>query len=294
MDMELRQLRSFSAVAALEHFRQAAETLNIAQPALSQQIKQLEEELGLPLFERVGRGVRLTEAGSLFWDYADRILALAEESTQAVRELAGLARGTLRLGIVQTANSFHAPAVLRAFQQAHPKVFLSVSELAAADLETRLVKGELDLGVTFCPADSELLVTEPLYEENFSLIVGPEHPLANRRSIELAALRDTPLALLSRDYCTRRLFEKTCEELNVDLLVSVEMNTIEGILNSLRETQLATVLPSEAGRSPLATATLRAIPLAKPGIRRRVGLVYRNSGYLTPAARAMAEIWRAA
>ena len=292
--MELRHLRSFSAVAAEEHFRRAAEKLNVAQPALSQQIRQLEEELGVSLFERVGRGVLLTEAGSLFWDYADRIIALVEESAEAVREHEGLTRGRLRLGIAQTPNSFHAPKIISAFKKKHPRVFVSVAELAATEIESQLLKGELDLGIGFAPCDSPQLSIEALFEERFVVVVPVGHSLHSRSKIALKTLQSVELALLTRDFCTRRLFEKTCDDFQVELSVSMEMNTIEGILSSLAETGLATVLPEQVARSPLMSDQLKALPIEQPGIRRQVALVFRKSGFLTAAARAMAAEWRTA
>ncbi|MDQ8205621.1 LysR substrate-binding domain-containing protein [Pelagicoccus sp. SDUM812003] len=291
--MELRHLRYFTVVAAEEHFRNAAERLNIAQPALSQQIRQLEDQIGVALFERIGRGVRLTEAGKLFWDYADRILALSQESIEAVQEIEGLTRGRLNLGIAQTPNSFHAAPIISAFKARFPHIFVSIAELSADEIETQLVKGELDLGVSFTPGDSQLLDSEPLFEESFALIAAPNQAIARRSRISLKTLQEIPLALLTRDYCTRRLFEKTCDDLDLPLKVSIEMNTIEGILGTLEASGLATVLPEQASRSTLFHAhNLRAIPIQNPGIRRTVGLLYRKSGYLSPAAREMAELWR--
>ncbi|MDQ8186316.1 LysR substrate-binding domain-containing protein [Pelagicoccus sp. SDUM812002] len=290
--MELRQIRSFRVVAAEEHFRRAAEKLNIAQPALSLQVRQLEEELGTQLFERVGRGVRLTDAGSLFWDYADRIVSLVDESAEATREHSALVRGRLRIGIAQTPNCCFGPLVISAFKRRYPQVFVSLAELAADEIETSLLKGELDLGIGFGPCDSPNLASETLYEERFVALAPRGHPWYNKKTISLKTLAQAELILLTRDYCTRRIFEKTCDDLDVSLKVAIEMNTIEGIIASLESTGLASVLPAQVANSPLMNATLRSVPIAQPGIRRKVALVYRKSGYLSPAAHAMATEWK--
>ena len=126
--MELRHLRYFLAVADTVHFRRAAESLHVSQPTLSQQIRQLEKELGTTLFDRIGKGVRLTVAGETFRHYAQRILHVLDEAQVALLELEGLKRGKLYVGAVQTLNTYLIPPIIARFTTLHPGIFLSVEE----------------------------------------------------------------------------------------------------------------------------------------------------------------------
>ncbi|MER3405049.1 MAG: hypothetical protein C4289_07695 [Chloroflexota bacterium] len=132
--MELRHLRYFQAVAEERSFRRAAERLFISQPALSQQIRQLEEEVGVPLFDRIGKRVRPTAAGELLLGYAQRVLHELAEAQRALAEFEGLARGTLALGVVQTVDSYLIPAALARFIPAYPAIAIRIEELPAGRL----------------------------------------------------------------------------------------------------------------------------------------------------------------
>lgn len=286
--MEFRHLRYFLAVADALHFTKAAEGLPVSQPALSAQIKQLEQEVGVPLFDRVGRSVQLTRAGSIFREHARRALREMELAQVAIAEEEGLQRGTLTVGVVQTVNAYLVPEIVARFSTLHPQVSLKLDELSGTEIEAGVKSGLLELGIGFVPAASDRLETQLLFEEDFVLIASPGHHFATRRHLPLASLVDEPLVLLPDIFCTRRLLNASFEQAGILPRVTVEMNSIEGILATVKTSKLATVLP----RLSLGLDGhdgLRGIPLNNPTPRRGLGLLWRKGGYRSGAAQALAD-----
>ena len=290
--MEFRHLRYFLAVADALHFTKAAEGLPVSQPALSAQIKQLEQEVGVPLFDRVGRSVQLTRAGSIFREHARRALREMELAQVAIAEEEGLQRGTLAVGVVQTVNACLIPEIVGRFSILHPLVSLKLDELSGPDIEAGVKSGSLEVGIGFVPVVSDRIESQPLFEEDFVLIASPRHRFARRRYLSLSALTKESLILLPNMFCTRRLLDASFAQAAVQPKIIVEMNSIEGILATVRRSNLATVLP----RLSLGLArnqTLRAITLKNPTPRRGIGLLWKKGGYRSGAAKALTDQVRA-
>lgn len=286
--MEFRHLRYFLAVADALHFTKAAERLPVSQPALSAQIKQLEQEVGVPLFDRVGRSVQLTRAGSIFREHARRALREMELAQVAIAEEEGLQRGTLTVGVVQTVNAYLIPDIVGRFSTLYPLVSLKLDELSGPDIEAGVRSGSLEVGIGFVPVASERVESQVLFEEDFVLITSPRHHLAQRRQLSLSALAKELLILLPDMFCTRRLVDTSFEQAGVQPKIIVEMNSIEGILATVRTSNLATILP----RLSLGLArnhALRGIPLKNPTPRRGVGLLWKKGGYRSGAAKALTD-----
>lgn len=286
--MELRHLRYFLAVAETEHFTRASESLHVSQPTLSLQIKQLEEELGTPLFDRVGKRVRLTAAGQVFREHARRALREMEEAQTALNELEGLMRGALTVGVVQTVNAYLVPEIVTRLSAAYPAVQIKVEELANEKIEEGLIEGRLNVGVGFIPTTAAEIVAEPLFDEDLVLIVSAKHKFAGRRHVPVRELDGEPLVLLSKGFCTRRLTDESLAEAGACPRITVEMNSIEGILATVRTGGAATVLPSLAAGGGV--PGIHAVTLTNPTPHRTVGLLWHRDGYRTAAARVFAEI----
>lgn len=290
--MELRHIRYFLAVADAEHFTRAADDLHVSQPALSQQVRQLEEELGTPLFDRMGRRVRLTRAGETFRAHARRILAEVTEAHSALHELDALERGVLTVAAVQTVNAYMIPPVVSRFRKAYPGITLKVEELSADEIERGVREGRLDLGLTFVPAREEGLAAEALFEEELVLVASTRHRLARRRSVEVSALDGEPLVLLPQKFCTRRVIDAALQTARVQPRVAVEMNSIEGILRTVKTSAGATIVPELAiGLS--AGLGLKVIRLANPTPRRTVGIIFAEGAHRPAAAREFVAMLRA-
>lgn len=286
--IELRHLRYFLAVAEAEHFTRAAARLHVTQPTLSHQIRQLEGQLNLPLFDRVGRRVQLTAAGELLLPHARRVIHELEAAQSALVELHGLKRGALKVGIMQTVNACVIPEIVARFSDAHPGIRLTCGEMSVDDIESGLESGKLDLGVSFLPPTRRTLEGEALFIEELVFVARKAHPLARRRRLTIAALRPVAMVLLAPKYCTRQLIDRAFALAGVEPDVRVEMNSVERILATVRESGLGTVLPMLAlCRND---ADLAAVPLERPKPRRQVGLLWLAGAQRRAAAQAFARV----
>jgi DNA-binding transcriptional LysR family regulator len=196
--MELRRFRYFVAVAEELHFRRAAERLHLAQPALSQQVRKLEVELGVDLLHRSKRGVALTPAGILFLEEARRLLRQADEAVRTARNARSGTAGRLRLGHVADAVPSLVPRAIAAFAARYPGIELT-PEIAPARRAVEDVRaGRLDVAIVGLPVQATGLKVTPLAVEKAVAAVADRHLLSGRGEIEIAALADTPLILLPR------------------------------------------------------------------------------------------------
>jgi DNA-binding transcriptional LysR family regulator len=193
--MELRQIRYFAEAARLGHFTRAAEAMRVSQPSLSQQIRTLESELGMDLFDRTGRRVRLTSAGETFLVRARRILEEVESARTEIQEFSDLLRGRVTVGALQSAVGSALARLLVAFEELYPGVELNLREQQITDpMLEMLASGELDLAVGHA-SGIEMprgLAAAPLFTEDLVLIISPEHPLSERKRVSLGELKTEP------------------------------------------------------------------------------------------------------
>lgn len=290
--MELRTLRYLLAVAEEGHFTRAAERCFVSQPALSQQIRKLEDELGEVLLDRSTTPVRLTAAGEVVVAHARRILAELEAMRVALDELQGLQQGNLTVGAVQTVQAYLIPYAVATFTRRYPGVRLQVLELPADEVEAGVLEGRFHLGLSFVPPGQEGLEAIPLFGEELVLVVPSDHVLAAQQMVSPEMLAQIPLALLPTTYCTRRLWDRWAQQVGLKPKVALELNTIEGLLHVTRELGVATVLPALTLRLE-AARMLRAVRLPAPAPRRTVGVVRRRGAYVGRAALAFEDVLRA-
>jgi DNA-binding transcriptional LysR family regulator len=199
MMIELRHLRYFLGVAEELHFTRAAERLRIAQPALSQQIRKLEREIGVDLFRRTQRRVELTAAGQAMTGPARQCLAEAARAVETARRTARGEIGHLRIGFIESAAMTFVPMAVRRFRAAHPQVGLTLRELPVEAQVEGLRAGILDVAIVRLPADSEGLELAASAEEGLVLVVADGHPLGGRKRVAPRALADESLVLLARE-----------------------------------------------------------------------------------------------
>jgi LysR family cyn operon transcriptional activator len=289
--IELRHLRYFLAVAEDQHFTRAAEKLRITQPTLSHQIRELEGQLNLSLFDRVGRRVKLTAAGETLLPRARRVMRELAEAQTALDELHGLKRGALKVGIVQTVNACVIPEIVARFSAAHPGINVTCNEMAVADIESDLESGKLDLGISFLPPALKNLMGQKLFAEELVAVVAADHALANRRQLRMRDVAEHPMALLAQKFCTRQLIDCAMAEAGAQPEVKVEMNSVDSILSTVRRTQLVTLLPTLA--LCRRDTGLKAIAVTEPTPRRSVGLVWLQSAHQRTVAQAFAKVTQA-
>jgi DNA-binding transcriptional LysR family regulator len=196
--MENFRLKVFRAVAEQASFRKASERLNLSQPAVSQHIHALEEELGTTLFDRSGNRVRLTPAGTVLLKFARRSAQLAREAVEALARIKGEPRGELRLGASTTVAQYILPRMLGAFQKQCPQVALSVTSGNTEHVVEVLLRGEIAMGIIEGPASSRELRKRRFLEDRMVLIVPRGHPWAAVREISLELLKDVPVLMRER------------------------------------------------------------------------------------------------
>lgn len=286
--MELRHLRYFLAVADRLSFTRAAGQLHVTQPTLSHQVKQLEEEVGSVLFDRVGRKVRLTPSGEIFREYAHQALKEIHSATTAISELEGLRHGALTVGVFESFSTSLLPPLLADFSNAYPGVHISVRQLPTGQLEEELDKGELHLGIAYSPPAMDKIVAEKLFDEPLVLVVGTKHRLAHKNKIHIAELDGEPLTLLTTRFPSRRLLETRLAAAGAKPRLVLEINSIQAMLGTVRYTKLGTVLTARMAKT---VPGLHCVELV-PTIMRTAALFWRQGGYRTTAARAMADLIR--
>jgi LysR family cyn operon transcriptional activator len=290
--MELRQLRYFLAVAECGNFTRGAEKVAISQPSLSVQIAALEEELGAPLFDRLGRHVALTEAGRLFRDHAQRVMRETELAAQSVRDLTGAEQGRLVVGALSTVNSYLIPPLVCRFKQRFPHVHLQVHAQPSSMIEEAVAANRLDLGLCLLPVTNDHLVMSRLFTETLVLVSPPDVHLRAKR-IPMRDLATLPLVLLPSDYCLRKMIESECAEAGVRPQVSVEMASPEGILEAVKQGAGMTILPELFVRHRIRGTGLRVIELYDPVPRHDVCVVSLARRHLGKAAQEFVRLCRA-
>jgi DNA-binding transcriptional LysR family regulator len=283
--MELRQLAYFVAVAEERHFTRAAKRVTIAQPAVSQQIRRLEAELGEALFVRDRRAVTLTAAGEALLPHARAALAATAGGRAAVGALSGLETGRLALGLVQPLPDRRLPQLLGAFRRRHPHVELALIEDEPEPLAAALGAGRLDVAVIALgrydrpPPDlqTRLIASEPVV-----VALHPEHRLAARAAVALRALRDEPMVTLLRGSRLRNTLEAACRAAGFAPRVVAETSDLALLVELAAERIGVAVLPASGVAGATGIATL---PLSRPMLQRRILLAWRPAG-TPPAARA--------
>ncbi|MFL6056910.1 MAG: LysR substrate-binding domain-containing protein [Actinoallomurus sp.] len=285
--MQLHQLSYFVAVAEVRHFTQAAETLRVAQPSLSKQIRTLEAELGAPLFSRARGNITLTPAGEALLPLARRILADVETARREVQDLTGLRRGRVRLGATPSLFAGLLADALVRFRTRYPGIELRVEEGGSRDLVRDLARGQLDLALIILPLQSTdpALETTPILRED--LVVVSSHADAPTRSpLRIEDLRSRPLVMFRRGYDLREATQAACRQAGFEPRFAVEGGEMDAVLRFVEAGMGSAVVPSMvlAGRPGLVGTSL-----APPSLQRTIALAHRKDVDPTHAARAFRE-----
>src|SRR5690242_12044093 len=289
--MELRQLAYFVAVVDEAHFTRAAERLRIAQPAISQQIRRLEAELGERLLHRDRRTVTLTPAGEALLPHARAVLAQVEHGRQAVAALRGLVTGRLRVGFVMPLPDRRVIRAIGAFGRRYPGIELTLIEDETDALLDRLAAGDLQtafIGLgpgqdTPAGLDAVVVAREPVV-----LVVHPQHPLATRKTAPLSVLRHEPVVTLTQASRLRGVLETFCRQAGFTPRIVAETSDLNVMVQLVAEGVGVALMP-RSGQQDVTDVV--ALPITRPTIDRRIILVWRQ-GATPPAARAFITVAR--
>ena len=287
--MDLVSLQVFQTVVREKSFSRAAEKLFRTQPAVSISIRKLEEWVGQPLFVR-GSGARtLTDAGVLLLEYADRMLNLREEIRKSMRELRGLERGQVSLGVNE--SSIHAllPALAR-YRELHDGIHIRVHRVFSRDVPREVLSHHLDIGViSYIPEENELSAVE-FYRDNLTVVVWPGHRLAKRREVDITDLGDETFIGHIVESPHRQRVVQLFARHHVPLRMDIEMPTIESIKLFVEMKKGVAIVPRMCVGPEIERGLLRELSMKQMRIQRRLYLVYRQDRPLTAAAQAMVEI----
>jgi DNA-binding transcriptional LysR family regulator len=289
MGIELRHLRYFVAVAEELHFGRAAARLHMAQPPLSQAIRQLEQAIGCELLARTSRSVKLTPAGAAFLDRARRTLRALEEDVHEARSIGRGQAGRLNVGFVGSGMLTTLPSILSRYAAAHPGVQLQLHESFTARVIAALLAGDVDAGIVRDAEPNEGLTAVPMLTEPFIAILPARHPCASEATLSVAALADTPFVYPPRS-AGARAFDKPlllCEEHGFRPRIAHEATHWLTIVRLVGAGLGVSIAPACVGR--IATAETACIPLRETHILSELAFL-RRSDDARPIVQAFGEI----
>ncbi len=291
--MNLNHLAIFHAVALEQSVSRGAERLFISQPAASKQLGELERSLGMPLFDRLPRGVRLTQAGTLLFDYARRLFALETEVESALAEMRGLERGHLSLGASLTIGDYLLPALLAEFTQSYPHLTVSLEIANTEVVQSHLHLGTLDLGLTEGFADDPALETSVFGHDTLVAIAPPGHPLAQAAQ---RGERVTPRQLCETGFVareagsgTRAVVEQAFARLGLSLNPRLSLGSIEAVKRAVAAGAGMAIVSALAIRHEREAGALIVVPLDGLTIDRPLHRLYLRGKHQSRASQAFAQ-----
>jgi LysR family transcriptional regulator, transcription activator of glutamate synthase operon len=283
--MELRQLYYFVKVAKREHVTRAAEELHVAQSAVSRQIHQLEEQLGVKLFLQKGRNLQLTPVGQLFLKRAESIIADLERAIIEIHEFIDPERGEIRLGFPHSLGTHLIPKVVAMFRKAHPNVRFRFKQGMYPSLIQDIVKGEVDLAfISPIPENEEYICGNVVLTEKLYAILPPGHPLAEAESIELHQLKDEQFVLFREGYSLRPIVWDACQQAGFTPKIAFESEETDTIRGLVAAGMGVSLLPEMAltQSGPLQPAK---VAINNPEVTRTIGLIHRSDEKLPLVAK---------
>lgn len=240
--MELRQLRYFAKIVECQSFSEASRQLHITQSTLSQQTRQLEEELGVQLLRRSSHSVEMTDVGEAFLPQALRALEEAEACKESIAEVMQCLRGTLNIGVTYTFSPILKEAILL-FMKAHPRIRLKIVSHSMAELMDKLLRREIDLALAYKPSQGyEQVESHFLFDNELCVVVAENHPLATRSGISLYDLQHHRMALPAVGLQARAKFDDMNQNKDLDFNVCLELNDVHELIDLVRDSRLVTVL----------------------------------------------------
>ena len=290
--MLLEHLRFFYAVAENGSFTRAAQQLLLTQPAVSSQIRNLEERLGQKLIERQGKRVRLTEAGEILYTQSRKIFQQLREAESVLNDLKSLETGRLCLGTVDVISIYVLPMIFHEFHQLFPKVEISIEVDNSFTICSGVADGELDLGFVTLPVENRSLISVPIYNDVMRVIANIHHPLAGRDLVTLKDLTETNLIIYKQGSVTRRILEQVFESHGLELSPAMEIDRPEAMKKLVEVGLGVSIIPEMIIKQDLEEGALVALEMGDIRFERHLGLVCRRGQFFSPSTGAFLEILR--
>ncbi|MET3288386.1 UNVERIFIED_CONTAM: DNA-binding transcriptional LysR family regulator [Brevibacillus sp. OAP136] len=282
--MDIRELQYVMELARLRSFTKAAEALHITQPTLSKMIRNLEAELGLVLFSRIGKKIECTDAGRVVVAHAQTILDSFQSLTRELDDLTTFTKGTIRIGLPPMVGASFFPTVMSQFRAKYPGLDIHMVEEGSKKLEAEIESGGLDMAVVQMPVNDELFDSHVLVKENLRLIVHPTHPLAQRDEVTLAELADESFVFFSKSFTLHDRIIEECKRVGFTPHVLYESSHWDFIQEMVAVNLGVAFLPETICRS-LQPNRVQSVTLVKPAIPWHLAMIWRKNTYLSLAAR---------
>jgi len=280
--LELKQLQYFMAICEELHFTKAAEKMGVSAPNVSQQIRRLEEELGVLLFDRVGKTIVLTEAGAILREHGAAMFGHLQQASDAIADLKKMQGGSLSIGVLPGDADLMFNALLLDFHQTYPAISLSLLE--TMKVTEQVLDRSIDVGVTIGPVSDERLTSIPLFHEEFALAVSRDDPLAAESLIPLNKLRSLKMVMFPPEHQCRKLIDRFCMDNGFALQPHMVTTTLSSLLQMVQSGVGACVLPRLL-LDNLNRQDIKVIPLRNPTPSQDICLIYRSDRYVGYAMR---------
>ena len=289
--MDLTSLQVFLTVAREKSFSRAAHKLYRTQPAISISVRKLEDWVGQPLFVRGSRAGKLTEAGELLIEYAERMLNLKNEILKGVEDLQNLRGGKLSIGVNE--SSIHAllPVLVR-YRERYPDVKIDIHRVLSRDVPHEVLNYRLDLGIiSFVPQDEKLTAT-PFVRDDLAFVVYPRHRLAKSKSVDISDLGEETFIAHIVDSPHRTAVIQLFSKHNVPLRMPVDMPTIESIKRFVEMEMGVAIVPGMCAKMEVERGTLVEVKIKQMRLPRQLNLIYRRHDEISHATRALLRLVR--
>lgn len=287
--MDLDQLHTFLEIVRLKSFSKAAQTCFRTQPAISAQVRQLEQELNTSLFERLGTRIRLTPAGKIFADYAEQILDLRRRAQDTINELDRIPRGELVIAANEATCIHVLPRVFSEYKKQFPNVQLQVDRSYGARVVEAVVDNLADFGITQLPVQEKKVQVVRVHSDEIKVIVPPNHPLADRESVTAQEVANHTV-LLPKYGTTRKRVTGWLDTAGGNLQVSMELDSTEMIKRFCLAGMGIGFLAYTHCREEVESGTLRALSIEPEPMMRRLGLIYKKDKALSKAALGFIQV----
>lgn len=291
--MDIDQLVTFTEVAKLGSFSRAGEKVYRSQSAVSAQIRQLEEEYGDRLFDRSGKTVTLTSSGRVLYEYAERIIALKDESRLAVADAGATVRGSLTVGANEATCLYVLPDLFAIYCSKFPEVQLTIYRNFSYKIVQKLESGAIDVGIVTLPVKSPNLKVHSIFRDRLMLMVASANPLASRKSVSTEDIASQPLIVPTHGY-TRQLMDKLMRSVGNQARIRMELASVGMIKNFVAANLGVTLLSESFARDEVRSGRVKLIPLRDLEMWRELGLVYRANRAHTRAVSSFISIVREA
>jgi DNA-binding transcriptional LysR family regulator len=287
--MDLDQLHTFLEIVRLKSFSKAAQTCYRTQPAISAQVRQLEQELGTALFERLGTKISLTTAGKIFAEYAEQILDLRRRAQDSINELERLPRGELVIAANEATCIYVLPSVFAEYIKKFPNVQLSVDRSYGSRVVEAVMDNLADFGITQLPVQEKKLQTVKIHSDEIIVLLPSKHPLAHRRHLSARDLVGEPL-LMPKSGTTRARLDTWLEPVENEIQIAMELDSTEMIKRFVMSGLGISFLAASNCHEEIAQGKLAAVSLGPEPMARKVALIYRKDKALSKAALGFIQV----